>query len=102
MSARSQYVCQQCGYKSVSFMGRCPNCGEWNSLVESVATDSTSSKFKVQSSKLIEDSLVKLNEVKSQSFKRLATGYAEFDRVLGGGIVPGSTVLSLPPVLTRN
>ena len=87
----SEFVCQQCGYKSASFMGRCPQCGEWNSLVEtSVSTEGIRIKDEGSS---VEASLVKLSDVKSQHMKRLSSGFGEFDRVLGGGIVPGSIVL---------
>lgn len=88
--SHSSYVCQQCGYTSASYLGRCPNCGEWNSLVESI--EETRDQ-RLETSISIDRELVKLSEVKSQSFKRVPTGYAEFDRVLGGGIVPGSIVL---------
>ncbi|OGD93409.1 hypothetical protein A2697_00620 [Candidatus Curtissbacteria bacterium RIFCSPHIGHO2_01_FULL_41_44] len=91
MKLRSQYICQQCGYRSASFLGKCPNCGEWNSLVETEVSDenlkSQTSNFK------LEESLSRLSHVKSQEFKRTPTGFLEFDRVLGGGIVPGSLVL---------
>lgn len=90
MKARSNYICQQCGYTSASFMGRCPQCGEWNSLVESVPEESVVSR---KSSYNIETELLKLSEVKNQKFMRVLTGYSEFDRVLGGGIVAGSIVL---------
>src|SRR3989344_4052472 len=87
----SEFVCQQCGYKSASFMGRCSQCGEWNSLVEtSVSTEGIRIKDEGSS---VEASLVKLSDVKSQHMKRLSSGFGEFDRVLGGGIVPGSIVL---------
>ncbi len=87
----TEFVCQQCGYKSPQFLGKCPECGEWNSLVESI--DSTQSqKSKVKSQNYGEE-LIKLSEVKSQKFARIPTGFSEFDRVLGGGIVAGSIVL---------
>ncbi len=87
----SEYVCQQCGYHSSSFMGRCPQCGEWNSLVETEvsAGESTSQTPNFN----FEKDLVKLSEVKSQRVGRITTGFGEFDRVLGGGIVPGEIVL---------
>lgn len=91
--SHSQYICQQCGFTSVSFLGRCPQCGEWNSLVESVPDSTISNgKFQISNFKLDEE-LVKLSEVKSQNYKRISTGFLEFDRVLGGGIVPGSIIL---------
>ncbi|MBI2326766.1 DNA repair protein RadA [Candidatus Curtissbacteria bacterium] len=89
MKLRSEFVCQQCGYKSASFLGKCPNCGEWNSLVETVLP---SSQLTVNGEQLTQN-LIKLSEVKSQQIKRIPTGFSEFDRVLGGGIVPGSIVL---------
>ena len=86
---RSEFVCQQCGYKSSSYLGKCPECGEWNSLVEQVAAEH---KQQAQVQKA-ETELIKLSEVKSQRLLRIGSGFFEFDRVLGGGIVPGSIVL---------
>src|SRR3989344_4191169 len=92
MKVRSEYICQQCGYRSSAFMGKCPNCGEWNTLVEtSVSTEN--SKFKIQNSKFSEENLLRLKDVKGQQVARFSTGFGEFDRVLGGGIVPGSIIL---------
>lgn len=90
MKSYSEYICQQCGYKSPSFYGKCPECGEWNSLVETVAAEVSSVKHQASS---IEAKLVKLAEVKTQLAPRIPTGFSEFDRVLGAGIVPGSIVL---------
>src|SRR3990172_9817563 len=89
MKINSEFVCQQCGYRSASFLGKCPNCGEWNSLVEQIAQEQKS-ESRIQRAEV---ELVRLSEVKSQKFPRIATGFLEFDRVLGGGIVPGSIVL---------
>lgn len=89
----SEFVCQQCGYKSSAFLGKCPQCGQWNTLVETeVSTGISNIKSQISNIK-IEENLVKLSEVKGAAMKRLTTGFAEFDRVLGGGIVPGSIVL---------
>lgn len=88
--SHSEYICQQCGYKSPSFLGRCPECGEWNSLVETVED---SSRPTAEKSENIEENLFKLSEIKPQSYERISSGFSEFDRVLGGGIVPGSIVL---------
>lgn len=91
MKTHSEFVCQQCGYKSASFLGKCPQCGEWNSLVETVVSGE---RLTTGAKRLTpEENLVRLAEVRSQQIKRLSTGFAEFDRVLGGGIVPGSVVL---------
>jgi DNA repair protein RadA/Sms len=86
--ASSVYICQQCGYQSPSWMGKCPECGTWGSLIETIE-ESQKSKFKSQ--KLIE--LEKLAEVKAVDSQRMTTGFEEFDRVLGGGIVGGSVIL---------
>lgn len=87
----SEFICQQCGYHSASFLGKCPQCGEWNSLVETaVSTQISNFQFPIAN---FEESLVRLAAVKSQKIKRLSTGFGEFDRVLGGGVVPGSVIL---------
>jgi len=92
----SKYVCQQCGYESTGWMGKCPECGTWNSMVETVI--STGSKS--QSSSSHQRSLgktgnqpQKLNDIKLNSAKRVLTKISELDRVLGGGLVPGQAVL---------
>ncbi len=91
MKTYSKFVCQQCGYESASWLGKCPNCGTWNSLVETAVVEPTSSKRAIaREGKVIPQ---KLSEIKSLSQKRIATGLEELDRVLGGGIVPGSVVL---------
>lgn len=90
MKVHSVFVCQQCGYKSPSFLGRCPECGEWNSLVETVEDNS---QLTTDNSQKIDENLFKLSEIKPQSYERISSGFSEFDRVLGGGIVPGSIVL---------
>src|SRR3989304_6820389 len=91
MKVRSEFICQQCGYKSSSYLGKCPECGSWNSLVETeVSVESERQRI---SGIQIEGNLVKLSEVKKEHSLRRSTGFSEFDRVLGGGIVPGSLVL---------
>jgi len=84
-----KYICQKCEYESASWLGKCPNCGEWNSLVETIV----STKLKTQNSKLKTAKPVRLSEIKKSQLKRISTGISEFDRVLGGGIVPGSVIL---------
>lgn len=90
MKVHSQFVCQQCGYKSASFLGKCPQCGEWNSLVE---TNISSENLKSQTANFKAEDLVKLSDVRLEKLQRTSTGFSEFDRVLGGGIVPGELVL---------
>src|SRR3989440_6577422 len=85
--ARLQYVCQSCGYTSSKWLGRCPSCGEWNSLVEEVQSE-------FRAAVPVQPSVpVAVTQVATVAEPRLATGIAEYDRVLGGGLVPGSLVL---------
>lgn len=94
MAFHSKYVCQQCGYESTGWLGKCPECGTWNSLVETVV--STSSKSETRNSKQSRNSnaqIQKLSEIKNTATKRISTKISELDRVLGGGLVPGQVVL---------
>ncbi len=102
MKLRSSYVCQQCGYETASWYGKCPNCGAWNSLVETVKqylkSQNSNRKSTTQISKPI-----KLSDVKHIEKNRLKTKIEEFDRVMGGGIVPGSvTLLSGDPGIGKS
>jgi DNA repair protein RadA/Sms len=89
--ATSKFTCQQCGYESVKWMGRCPDCGEWNSLVETVSPVLRAEKR--GGALRTATAPVPLTEVEAVDARRLATGSPEFDRVLGGGIVPGTLML---------
>ena len=91
----SVYVCQQFGFKSSQFLGRCPECGTWNSLVEQVEVGSRVQGIGSRGRQKArgEGKITYLSEVEKQQFDRSSTGLGEFDRVLGGGIVPGSLVL---------
>lgn len=91
----TEYVCQQCGYKSPRWMGQCPNCNTWNSLVETVvSTGRGGSKGRERRTGVIGGAPVRLSDVKKEEYaKRTSTGIAELDRVLGGGIVPGMVTL---------
>jgi DNA repair protein RadA/Sms len=80
------YVCQSCGAASLRWMGRCPSCGEWDSLVEEPGSTPESAAAK-------EIKVVPLALADSLEISRILTGNSEFDRVLGGGMVPGSLVL---------
>lgn len=85
----SQFVCQQCGYSQVSWSGKCPNCGSWNSMVE---TKMGMEDKKLKSSrKSIEP--VSLSSVSSKNTSRITTKITELDRVLGGGMVLGQVIL---------
>ncbi|MGK7389239.1 MAG: DNA repair protein RadA [Candidatus Cyclobacteriaceae bacterium M2_1C_046] len=91
---KTLYFCQNCGYESPKWQGRCPSCQEWNTFVEEQVV--TGPKSKVEQQKFIdkEDHLPKkITEIGAQNFSRLVTADQEFNRVLGGGIVPGSVIL---------
>ena len=82
------FVCQSCGHQSAKWLGKCPECGEWNSLVEEKPTRKTRNGFKLR-----DVTAVPFIEIESQDDVRVPSGVTEFDRVLGGGIVPGTLVL---------
>lgn len=87
-----KFVCQSCGYTTAKWLGRCPECGAWDSLVEEaeVTTKSSKSYLPTTSAKIKPRTIASVAQLKVE---RLATGIHEFDRVLGGGVVPGSLVL---------
>ncbi|MFV0265554.1 MAG: ATPase domain-containing protein, partial [Draconibacterium sp.] len=90
-SAKTIYTCQNCGAQSPKWLGKCTSCGEWNTLVEEiVATKQSSAKLSVQISGNQPLTLDKIETVKNS---RISVGIEEFNRVLGGGIVPGSLIL---------
>tara|TARA_Y100001968_G_scaffold44228_1_gene34351 strand:+ start:151 stop:1527 length:1377 start_codon:yes stop_codon:yes gene_type:complete len=92
----SIFVCQSCGAETRQFFGRCPNCGEWNSIVEEITEKSRAKSRKKKPRNSDNLSLHRSEPISSdtdQPFERISTLYKEFDRVLGGGIVPGSLVL---------
>ncbi len=86
----TRYVCQQCGYEVPRWVGRCPSCEGWNTFVEESHQRTTSVR---KAAKTAQPQVVRLGDVDTLQEKRLKSGLAEFDRVLGGGIVPGSVVL---------
>ncbi|MFH0864265.1 MAG: DNA repair protein RadA [Candidatus Gottesmanbacteria bacterium] len=90
MKSYSKYICQQCSYESAQWLGKCPNCGTWNSLVETTINSTLNTKNSKLNTNIKPQ---KLSEVKSIDKARMKTGIEEFDRVLGGGIVQGSVVL---------
>jgi DNA repair protein RadA/Sms len=94
MKQRSSYICQQCGYESPQWYGKCPGCGEWNSMVETLKESDKSDKFTNPTNRKFGiGKPQKLSEVKHIEKNRLKSGFGEFDRVVGGGIVPGSVTL---------
>src|SRR3990167_8243570 len=95
MAFHSKYVCQQCGYESTGWMGKCPECGTWNSLVETVVQ---STQYKVRSKNSKQSSAgsnqpINLSDIKTSVTTRTSTKISELDRVLGGGLVSGQAIL---------
>lgn len=90
-SPKSAFICTECEYKTLKWMGKCPSCGAWNSLeevVEEAPAASVQKRANVRSNPPI-----LLDEYDMPEYMRYKTGYAELDRVLGGGLVHGSVVL---------
>lgn len=89
VKVKVQYVCQECGYDSPKWLGRCPACSAWNTMIE----ESVSSKKEHKKDRTIADKPRPITAVDMAAVPRKLTGVAEFDRVLGGGIVPGALIL---------
>ena len=85
------FVCNECGYESPKWLGKCPACGEWNSFFEEKVANSSGSSSKDKAK--VKSEVVKLNDVEKKTTYRLKTGVEELDRVLGGGFVQGSLTL---------
>lgn len=88
---KATYVCQECGYQSPKYLGRCPNCSAWSSFIEEVEVR------KVKNARVSltgeKSRPVKLKDVDNINYARTKTDMEEFNRVLGGGVVPGSLIL---------
>ena len=86
---KSVFFCQECGYESAKWLGKCPGCGQWNTFVEELV-----SKQKTDAARLIPSSEpVMLQEIYYDDVLRVDTGIPELNRVLGGGMVPGALML---------
>lgn len=93
MKLRTSYICQQCGYETPQWYGKCPNCNEWNTLIETVKDVSVNSKQLTVNGRGSGLKPIRLSDVEHIEKNRLKSGFEEFDRVVGGGIVPGSVTL---------
>ena len=89
--AKSYFFCSECGYQSSTWLGKCPECGKWNTFQEEVVK-AESGKRKAENGER-KTMPKRIEEVEASETQRIATGCGEFDRVLGGGIVPGSLLL---------
>src|SRR5256885_14266595 len=88
------HVCSACGHSEAKWHGQCPGCGEWNTLVEETPPQRSGAHGPARTGRSPRAARpVRLSEVRAPAVARLATGIGELDRVLGGGLVPGSLVL---------
>lgn len=87
------YYCQNCGFESAKWMGQCPGCREWNTFVEEIVDKKSVGKAKVPATEKEQTRPTSLSKIRYEQEERMSTGFPELDRVLGGGIVPGSLVL---------
>jgi len=85
------FVCQNCGYEAIKWMGRCPECGQWSSMVEEVRKAPGKETRRAAGSAM--GQAERLEAISLAPEMRLKTGLSEFDRTLGGGVVPGSLIL---------
>src|SRR5690606_29101768 len=87
---KTNFVCSQCGGTTPKWEGKCPHCGEWNTLTETVVAAAQTHRF---ASLAGVSPIRNLAEIEARELPRQPTGIAEFDRVLGGGLVTGAVVL---------
>ncbi|MFC0300722.1 DNA repair protein RadA [Virgibacillus soli] len=90
---KTKFVCQECGYETPRWMGKCPGCNNWNSLVEEVEMTGKSKHRHTFSTGTTVRKPEKITAIESEKEPRITTKMKEFNRVLGGGVVPGSLVL---------
>lgn len=88
----SVFVCEECGYESPKYLGKCPSCGRWNTFVEEKVTLEADTRSRVSLSKEVSKAQT-IKDVKIEQTGRVQLDLNEFNRVLGGGVVPGSLVL---------
>lgn len=88
---KTRFICSECGYESGKWMGRCPNCQNWNCLIEEIAEPQH--KAAAPSFSSLSERAVFLKDVETAEVSRISCGISELERVLGGGIVPASVVL---------
>ena len=88
--SKTIFICQECGYESLKWLGKCPNCNKWNTMLEEVKVETN-----LFSSNIIKPSSIpkSITSIKSSEYERFDTGITELNRVLGGGLVKGSLTL---------
>ncbi len=91
--SKTVFVCNECGYESAKWLGKCPACGSWNSFFEQKIVESKNSSLKAKPEGSKTNIPQKLNSYEAKETIRTSTGFDELDRVLGGGLVKGSLIL---------
>ncbi|MFC1501517.1 DNA repair protein RadA [Elusimicrobiota bacterium] len=89
---KTVFRCQECGYASAKWLGKCPDCGRWNSLVEEKQINPAATKH-IRQLTGFSSVVTPLEDISIENFLRIKSGILEFDRMIGGGIVPGSLLL---------
>lgn len=99
MKKKTIYVCSNCNYESIGYMGKCPECSSWNTMEETqVVTKKGSTGGASKKRTINKDSIKRLKEIETSNSDRIITGIGEFNRVMGGGIIKDSvTILSAKP-----
>lgn len=91
-----EYVCSECGGTTIKWAGKCPHCGQWNTLKEFVVETGAAARFgdaRSRTSIVKASAVLNLDDVQAEEVPRIVTGFSEFDRVMGGGLVPGAVSL---------
>lgn len=88
---KTQFICTECGYTSLKWLGKCPGCNSWNTLLETVVSDKNVSGSNASAKAPV--AAKKISEISEKQKERFSTGIHELDRVLGGGVVGGSLIL---------
>jgi len=93
--SKTAFVCQSCGYQTPGWLGKCPDCGQWDTIVEERFRKAPKQKFSgaAQGMSDFKPKPVPIDSIELDPEERITTGIGEFDRVLGGGIVPGTLIL---------
>ncbi|PID59409.1 MAG: DNA repair protein RadA [Ignavibacteriae bacterium] len=87
--SKIKYICSNCGYESLKWLGKCPHCNEWNTFLE----EFFETKKRAKTEKVKEENIYQLSEYSESDDVRISSGIKEFDRVLGGGVILGSVIL---------
>lgn len=91
--AKTAFLCQNCGSESAKWVGKCTVCGEWNTLVEEISLKNKSNSTLASSDNIFSSKPILISDISTLNIPRIKTSNSELDRVLGGGLVPGSMVL---------